>query len=209
MSEATRIMRTMPTKFDVREVGGEQPEMRIEGYFAVFDGIYEIADGMTESIDSGAFDEAISGDIRALADHDTRLVLGRTTAHTLELKVDAHGLWGSILVNPKDQDAVNLYERVKRGDVNQCSFGFDVIEQDTEVRDDGSIHWTIRKVKLYEVSVCTFPAYETTEVTARCSEAKDIKRKTFEGWKEKITSQHEWLKGGNNEAESPDAGEED
>lgn len=187
-----REMRTLESIFQIRE---ENEQKRIEGFFAVFDGIYDIAPGMSESIDSHAFDNTLSGDIRALINHDTTLVLGRTAAHTLELRTEAHGLWGSILINPNDQDAMNLYERVKRGDVNQCSFGFDVTNEDAEVREDGSVHWTIKGVKLYEVSVCTFPAYETTEVSARSAEAVDIRKRRFDAWKAETIKSHDWLKG--------------
>ena len=187
-----REMRTLESIFQIRE---ENEQKRIEGFFAVFDGIYDIAPGVSESIDSHAFDDTLSGDIRALINHDTTLVLGRTAAHTLELRTDAHGLWGSILINPNDQDAMNLYERVKRGDVNQCSFGFDITNEDTEVREDGSVHWTIKGVKLYEVSVCTFPAYETTEVSARSAEAVDIRKRRFDAWKAETIKSHDWLKG--------------
>lgn len=83
---------------------------------------------------------------------------------------------GKIRINPKDSDAMNLYERVKRGDVDQCSFGFDILDQETEYREDGTVHWTIKSVKLYEVSVCTFPAYEDTSVSARKKDYEDIKR---------------------------------
>ena len=62
---------------------------------------------------------------------------------------------------------MNLYARVERGDVDQCSFGFDILEEDTTYNEDGSVHWTIKRVKLYEVSVVTFPAYEDTSVQAR------------------------------------------
>lgn len=187
-----REMRTLESKFQTRE---ENEQKRIEGFFAVFDGVYNIAPGMSESIDSHAFDNTLSGDIRALINHDTTLVLGRTAAHTLELRTEAHGLWGSILINPNDQDAMNLYERVKRGDVNQCSFGFDITNEDAEVREDGSVHWTIKGVKLYEVSVCTFPAYETTEVSARSAEAVDIRKRRFDAWKAETIKSHDWLKG--------------
>ena len=187
-----REMRTLESKFQTRE---ENEEKRIEGYFSVFDGIYDIAPGMSESIDSHAFDNTLSGDIRALINHDTTLVLGRTAAHTLELRTDAHGLWGSILINPNDQDAMNMYERVKRGDVDQCSFGFDITNEDAEVREDGSVHWTIKGIKLYEVSVCTFPAYETTEVSARSAEAVDIRKRRFDAWKAETIKSHDWLKG--------------
>ena len=98
--------------------------------------------GATESIAETAFDGALSDDIRCLIDHDTRLVLGRTKAGTLSLKTDSRGLWGEVKVNPMDQDAMNLYERVKRGDVDQCSFGFDILEETFEERG-AEVHWTI------------------------------------------------------------------
>lgn len=140
----------------------------ISGYFSVFGSDYEMWPGASESIDPGAFDGALVDDIRCLVDHESRLVLGRTKAGTLFLKVDEHGLWGEVRINGKDQDAVNLYERVLRGDVNQCSFGFDILDEEmTEDPVSGDIHWIIKKVKLYEVSIVTFPAYKDTEVTAR------------------------------------------
>ena len=176
----TRQMRTIASQFKTREDG---EDLIIEGYFAVFDSSYEIAPGLSESIAPGAFDKTISGDIRALVNHDTTLVLGRTKVKTLELRVDAHGLWGKIIINPNDVDAMNLYERVKRGDVDQCSFGFDIVSEDTDFRDDGSIHWTIREVVLYEVSCCTFPAYEQTNISAREKQAEDIKKREHEAWK--------------------------
>jgi HK97 family phage prohead protease len=150
----------------------------IEGYFAVFNSDYHIAPGMTESVAPGAFTNSLSGDIRALINHDTTLVLGRTSAHTFELREDAHGLWGRININPNDSDAMNLYERVKRGDVSGCSFGFFPVSEETEIRDDGSVHWTITDVDLYECSACSFPAYQETNITARSEQRNEIlKRK--------------------------------
>lgn len=101
------------------------------------------------------------------------------------LKEDTHGLWGSIRINPKDSDAVNTRERVLRGDVSQCSIGFDIREEETEFRDDGSVHWTIKDVKLWEVSVCTFPAYESTNVQARQRDLEEIQRRKAQAWAEK------------------------
>jgi len=138
---------------------------------------------MTESVDRHAFDNTLGGDIRALTNHDTTLVLGRTKAHTLDLRVDEHGLYGDVVINPNDQDAMNLYERVKRGDVDQCSFGFNIVSEETEFRDDGSIHWTITEVELHEVSVCTFPAYEDTNVSAREAQREELKGNRLADWK--------------------------
>ena len=179
--KCSRRMRTVSTEFQTREDG---EDLKIEGYFAVFDSVYEIGPGMSESVAPGAFTKTLSGDIRALTNHDTTLVLGRTKAHTLELREDSHGLWGSISINPKDADAMNLYERVKRGDVDQCSFGFDIRSEDTDIREDGSIHWTIREVDLYEVSACTFPAYEETSISARSQQRDEIQKRTMQAWRE-------------------------
>ncbi len=178
-----RQVRSVPTEFQTREDG---ENLSIEGYFAVFDSNYEIAPGMSESIAQGAFSRTISGDIRALINHDTTLVLGRTKANTLQLREDAHGLWGHIDINPNDGDAMNLYERVKRGDVDQCSFGFDIRSEDTDINEDGSVHWTIKDVDLYEVSCCTFPAYETTNISARTAQRDDIRKREMQAWREKM-----------------------
>lgn len=182
MDRAMRQVRAVASHFNTRE-DGETPH--IEGYFAVFNSVYEIGPGMSESIAPGAFSQTLAGDIRALINHDSTLVLGRTKAHTLLLREDERGLWGDVAINPNDGDAMNLYERVKRGDVDQCSFGFDIIRQDTEVREDGSVHWTIREVELYEVSACTFPAYEATNISARERERDDIRSRELAAWKTK------------------------
>jgi HK97 family phage prohead protease len=81
---------------------------------------------------------------------------------------------------------MNLWHRIQRGDIDQCSFGFDILEENTEIREDGSIHWTLLRVKLYEVSPVTFPAYEDTNVSARHREAEEIKSRRAAAWKEQM-----------------------
>ena len=188
-----RQLRTVMTQFETREDDGGP---RISGYFAVFNSNYEIMPGMSESIAPGAFSQTLGGDIRALTNHDTTLVLGRNTAGTLELKEDSHGLWADVRINPNDSDAMNTYERVKRGDVDQCSIGFDILDEETEFRDDGSVHWTIREVKLYEVSVCTFPAYKETNISAREAQREELSRRRLQDWKTAITNRLERKQGG-------------
>ena len=200
MDRNIRQVRSIASDFTTREDGGAPA---IEGYFAVFNSNYDIAPGLSESLAPGAFDGQLSNDVRALVNHDTTLVLGRTSAHTLELREDERGLWGKISINPKDTDAMNLYERVRRGDVSQCSFGFDITDEETTVSDNGDIHWTIKGVKLYEVSCCTFPAYEQTNISAREAQRDEIKRRELQAWKERMKAR---LKNG---TESTDAQEED
>lgn len=166
--------------FQTREENGQR---YIDGYFAVFGSEYWLWDDAFETIDQGAFSLDADKDVRALTNHDTTLVLGRTTIGTLILRVDEKGLFGTILINGADQDAVNLYERVKRGDVSQCSFGFDILDQRMEIRDDGVTVWHLVRVKLYEVSVVTFPAYEETGVQARKAELENINKRKLETWR--------------------------
>lgn len=172
--------RSYRTEFKATRAEGEDGERIIEGYFAVFGKETELWPGAYEEIASGAFDNTLGNDIRALINHDTTLVIGRNKANTLELKPDSHGLWGKIRINDKDSDAVNVHERVKRGDVDQCSFGFNIISEETDWRDDGTVKWTIKEIDLHEVSVCTFPAYEETGIQARHNEVEQHRQKMLE-----------------------------
>ena len=160
-----RQTRSVPVNFQTRS---DESGPVIAGYFAVFNNPTALWPGCIEQIAPGAFVSSLGLDVRALIDHDTRLVIGRTVAGTLTLREDDTGLYGEIKINEHDSDAMNLYARVQRGDVSQCSFGFDIVAEDYVVSPDGqTCTWTIREVKLYEVSVVTFPAYDATSVSAR------------------------------------------
>ena len=166
-----RQNRSVSVNFQTRN---EETGPVIAGYFAVFNNPTELWPGCIEQIAPGAFASSLGLDVRALIDHDTRLVIGRTVAGTLTLREDATGLYGEIKINEHDSDAMNLYARVQRGDVSQCSFGFDIVAEDYVVSPDGqTCTWTIREVKLYEVSVVTFPAYDATSVSARDADSAD------------------------------------
>src|SRR5690625_1385392 len=125
----------------------ETDEKVIEGYFAVFNSETELFPGAYEEISPGAFDNTLSNDIRALVNHDTQYVLGRNKSNTLDLKVDSRGLWGSIKINEKETDAMNLCERVRRGDVDQCSFGCKLLDGSTGYRGTGAVKWTINEIE--------------------------------------------------------------
>ncbi len=162
-------------------------DLYVEGYFSVFNEIYNVWDGATESIRQGAFTDSINGDVRALYNHNTDVVLGRTTNGTLELRQDDKGLWGRIKLNKKDTEAVNVYERIARGDITGCSFGFDIEKEERTINEDGTVHFEITKVNpLWEVSPCVFPAYEATRIEARGKDVENIKKREHEVWVEKL-----------------------
>lgn len=193
-----RQMRSMAS--DLKTRNEEQGEKVIEGYFAVFNSETELWPGAFEEIAPGAFDDSLSNDIRGLINHNTTAVLARNVSGTLELKVDSRGLWGKIRINENDSDAMNLYERVKRGDVDQCSFGFNILDEGTEWRDDGTVKWTLRKLDLHEVSVVTFPAYADTGVQARMQEVEQHNKRQLEVRKSKLK---ERLKNGTKTIDDP------
>ena len=85
----------------------EDDALYLEGMFARYDDVYAVAEGATESIAPGAFAESITGDVRALYNHNHDLVLGRTRAGTLELKDTETGLWGRIKINKNDSQAMD------------------------------------------------------------------------------------------------------
>ncbi len=177
-------MRSVMADLNTRAEGDE--ERIVEGYFAVFNSETELFPGAFEEIAPGAFGDIANSDVRALMNHDTAFVLGRSKSGTLQLKVDSKGLWGSIRINENDTDAMNLYQRVKRGDVDQCSFGFNIINEETDFRDDGSIKWTLKEVDVKEVSVVTFPAYADTSVEARKKDYESIQKRKLDKRKNQL-----------------------
>lgn len=181
-------MKTKQIRSMMTEIKGESDDNQkvIRGYFAVFDDETNLYDKVFEKLDRSAFNNSINSDVRALINHDTSLVLGRTTSNTLKLRTDNKGLYGEIYINEKDTDAMNIYERVKRGDVSQCSFGFTVNDEDVEYRDDDTVHFTIKDLDLYEVSVCTFPAYSNTGVEAREKQVQEHKKRELQIKKDKL-----------------------
>ena len=176
-----RQVRCVAQQFQTRAANDD---LFIEGYFSVFNSEYPLWEGASEIVKPGAFTNSVSGDVRALINHDSSLVLGRTKAGTLALRQDERGLWGSIRINRDDVDAMNLYARVQRGDVDQCSFGSDIKRETFVDLGDGKCRWEIEEVDpLYEVSVCTFPAYTETSVSARKQDLAEIEKRRAEAWR--------------------------
>lgn len=189
------------------ETRDESDELYLEGKFVAYGDIYQVWEGATESVAPGAFRNSITQDVRALYNHNDDLVLGRTSAGTFTLEDRADGLWGIIKVNKDDSDAMNAYARVKRGDVSGCSFGFNIKEETRETKEDGTTHFTITEVDpLYECSLCTFPAYQATHISARGKDLDDMKQRKIELRKDELRRKLERKADG---TESTDAEKED
>lgn len=166
----------------------------ISGYFVVFNSETELYQGVYEEVAPEVFDSVDFSDVKALVDHDTAKVLGRTKASTLSLSVDDKGLYGEITVNENDQEAMNLYSRVVRGDVDQCSFGFEILNEEMIQNSDGTVKFIIKSLKLYEVSVVTFPAYQDTAVEARSKQIKEAHERTLQARKQNLKEKLDGIK---------------
>jgi len=158
--------RAWATNLELREPDGEP--VRIVGYAAVFNQMSGDLGGFREVVAPGAFADSLADDVRALWNHDSKFILGRTTNGTLALEEDEHGLL-VVIIPPDTQWARDLTVSIRRGDVTQMSFGFRVPEGgDTwETREDGTLLRTLRRVELIDVSPVTFPAYIQTSVAVR------------------------------------------
>ena len=185
--------RDFKTTFNVTRQEEKPDEMIIEGYFALYENETELFEGVHEIISRGAFDNTLNNDIRALWNHNTQYVLGRNKSGSLELKTDEKGLYASIRL-PKTQYAQDLYELVKRGDVDQCSFGFNITGEDVEELASGGYRWRINEADLHEVSVVTFPAYENTSVQARAKQVEHIEQRKIEQKKNDLQKRLEGFK---------------
>lgn len=153
--------------FSIEMRAGEGDAPKLQGYAAVFNSFSQVLFGrFKERIERGAFAGSLGEDVRALWNHNPDFPLARTTNGTLKLAEDGHGL--RVEINPPNtqigRDAVTS---IQRGDVDQMSFAFDVLDDEWDQEADGMLIRTLKKVRLYEVSPVTFPAYTQTSIEGR------------------------------------------
>lgn len=152
------------------EFRAQEDKPLIRGVAAVFNSLSENLGGFREQIAAGAFKSALENcDVRALFNHDSNMILGRTTSKTLRLSETEQGLEFECDM-PDTQYARDLMACMKRGDINQCSFGFSVDDGGDTWQKDEAGKWvrTIHVVsRLYDVSPVTYPAYPDTACALR------------------------------------------
>lgn len=157
--------RAFPVKVEIRSDEGRPP--KLVGYAAVFNSLSDELGRFREQIRPGAFANSIkTSDIRALWNHNPDYVLGRNRAGTLSLAEDEKGL--KIEITPPDTTwARDLMESIRRGDVDQMSFGFRTKMDEWDERDEKNVIRTLLEVELFDVSPVTYPAYPATNIGVR------------------------------------------
>jgi hypothetical protein len=159
---------------ELRDAAGDSSTLTLEGYACVTDSPYEMHDWLgtyTEVVRSGAFGKTLAeqDDVRLLLNHDG-LPLARTKSGTLRLSEDSTGLAVNADLEPRSGLVNDIRTAMERGDLDEMSFAFQVTKQewspDFEQRD-------IQEVRLFDVSVVTYPANPSTSVALRGIEALD------------------------------------
>jgi HK97 family phage prohead protease len=169
----------MNTEFRTSDniIAKDDENMIVEGYALKFNRESNLLGEFVEVISPEALRNADLSDVRCLIDHNSSYVLGRTVADTLKLEVDDVGLRFRCEL-PNTSYARDLYENIKLGNINQCSFGFTIEEDGDEFerREDGIFKRTVNKIRsLFDVSIVTYPAYEDTDVAPALRSIKNIK----------------------------------
>lgn len=172
----------MARDIERRTVNGEvraardEKRMGLDGYAALYNVETVIGGWFREVIQEGAFADVLTDDVRGTFNHSEDVILSRTRNSTLRLKEDSRGLWYEMDLNPDDPDAIRVYAKVQRGDVNQSSFAFyvspDGEEWDYSETKQGKLPLRrITKVdQLLDVAAVAYPAYDATSVSARAKE---------------------------------------
>lgn len=166
--------RAVPAQIELREAGGKRT---LFGYAALYDSLSDDLGGFLEVIRPGAFDRALAEkqEVLARSEHDTRLLLGRTSSGTLRLSSDSRGLRYEVDL-PDTQAGRDMATLVSRGDVKGSSFAFMIPDAENGQRwlvpDGGGLPLReLLDLDLFDVAPTANPAYPETTVSARALEA--------------------------------------
>jgi len=177
-----------PVSVETREDGGS----RIAGYAAVFHRAgdagteYQLYEDVVERIAPTAFNRAISErhDVRALFNHSSDHILGRSLSGTLRLSVDERGLRYEVDM-PDTQIGRDVAESIRRGDLTGSSFAFTPLKQSWQAdRANNRDVRIIEDVMLHDVGPVTYPAYESTSAGIR-SQGDDEALRARDEWRKR------------------------
>lgn len=171
-----------------RVTAGKEIELRnesddgpttISGYAAVYyregdeSTEYKLRSGVVERIAPGAFRSVLEGrqDVLALFNHNTSVLLGRTSAGTLRLEEDAVGLRYEIDL-PDTAAGRDVATSIRRGDLTGSSFGFR--SPQSRMSWDRSSGLAVRAISGFgavrDIGPVTQPAYSGTTANLRSAD---------------------------------------
>jgi HK97 family phage prohead protease len=181
-----RQLRTVSSPLQVRAAASADGPIPFSGHAIVYDSwttVYDWFGEYQERIARGAAARALAeDDVRLLMNHDANYVLARKRGEdgdTLRLSEDSVGLLAEADMAPTSF-ARDLAISMARGDVSGMSFAFEVLQEEWDTRPDGMWMRTIQEIRLYDVSIVTYPAYDQTDAGLRTLLRSDLPtRKAF------------------------------
>lgn len=156
-------------------------DLVLEGWPVVFETpttIHTESGSYTEIIHRGALDGCDMHDSTLIYNHDdTRVPLARSR-NTMSLQVTDRGLHMVASLAKESEQAREVYASVKRGDLSGMSFRFVVPDGGSRYDGASNTRHIDHIAKVYECSICPFPAYPTASVEARdeMQAARDVAR---------------------------------
>jgi HK97 family phage prohead protease len=155
-------IRTNSVDFEVRAEGDG---MTFTGYASVFNSPSEDLGGFVEYVAPGAFKRSLQSrnEVKLLWNHDSGEPLASLRGGTMQLVEDERGLKVTAQL-PQTTRGRDIAELLRTNVIDSMSFGFNVIK-DSWARDGKTR--TLESVRLFEVSIVSFPAYEATVAQVR------------------------------------------
>jgi len=185
---------TRAYNFEIRAENNEKNGDHIVGRPIVYNSKTDLG-WFDEIIEAGALDKANLKDVRFLVNHDTSMIpLARSRNNnensTMQLEVDKDGMGIRVNLDTENNtEARNLYSAIKRGDITGMSFMFTIDDEEWENLESDHPTRHVRKIgTVFEVSAVTFPAYESTEISARDKEALESAKLVLESAKRSLES---------------------
>ena len=172
--------------FEIRAENNEKNGDHIIGRPIVYDSMTDLG-WFNEIIEAGALKETNLKDVRFLVNHNTDMIpLARSRNNnensTMQLEVDDNGMCIRVNLDTENNtEARNLYSAIKRGDITGMSFMFTIDDERWEnLESDHPTRHILKIGQVFEVSAVTFPAYESTEISARDKDALESAKATLE-----------------------------
>ncbi|MBY6835981.1 HK97 family phage prohead protease [Clostridium botulinum] len=198
LNKEKEIRRFIADNLEVRESEENSNTKKcIRGYINKFNTRSQYM-GFYEEVNKSAFDKTLADghNIYAMYNHDHSKILGSTRSTSLKLYTDDIGLAFELEINNNISYVNDLYELVSNGDIDGCSFGFYVTNDNWSYTEEGIDLRIINELELIEVTITPFPAYLDSEASCRSFEIhrEDLeKHKQNELRKKKIEIELELL----------------
>ena len=165
--QQNEIRKIIVTDLETRTLEDTEEKV-ISGYINKFNTRSQYM-GFYEEVAKGAFDKTLADghNIYAMYNHNSDMILGSTRSGSLKLNTDNIGLHFELRINPNISYASDIAELVKSGDLEGCSFGFWVTDDEWTYTEDKIDLRIIKELELIEVTITPFPAYLDSEASCR------------------------------------------